>query len=144
MPSNGTSPDTTAPLSGPAPPLFLESAQAAGPAEPAATTWVPATFRALRHRNYRLYFTGQLISLLGTLVQSTALMSLTFQLTQESGWTSLVAAVQVLPAFFLGPLGGALADRWPKRTLILWTQAIYLVLALVLAALVLGGIANRW
>jgi MFS family permease len=140
MPPNGTSPDTTAPLSSPSSRIFLDSV----PADAARTTWVPATFRALRHRNYLLYFTGQLISLLGTLVQSTALMWLTYQLTRQSGWTSLVAAVQVLPAFFLGPLGGALADHWPKRTLILWTQAIYLVLALVLAAFVLGGTVTCW
>src|SRR5262245_57417516 len=139
MPPNGTSPETTAPLAGSSPPIFLDRPPAAEGTESAPVTWVPATFRALRHRNYRLYFFGQLVSLLGTLVQSTALMWLTFQLTQESGWTSLVAAVQVLPAFFLGPLGGALADRWPKRTLIFWTQAIYLLLALMLASLVLSG-----
>jgi MFS family permease len=140
MPSHGTTTEPAGLPRGPSAILLRDSA----PAPAADTSWVPATFRALRHRNYRLYFLGQLISLLGTLVQSTALMWLTYQLTHESGWTSLIAAIQVLPAFFLGPLGGALADRCPKRSLIFWTQAIYLVLALVLAFLVLGGAATRW
>jgi MFS family permease len=105
---------------------------------------VPDTFRALRHRNYRLYFLGQLISLLGTLAQGAALTWLAFQLTHASRWPALVSAAQVAPAFFLGPLGGALAERWPKRSLIFWTQAAYLVLAFVLAALVLTGVARPW
>jgi MFS family permease len=105
---------------------------------------VPDTFRALRHRNYRLYFLGQLVSLLGTLAQGAALSWLAFQLTHASRWPALISAAQVAPAFFLGPLGGALAERWPKRSLIFWTQAAYLVLAFVLAALVLSGVARPW
>lgn len=141
MPPNGTSTEPAGLPQAPPPFRFREGGPPAGPAR---TTRMPPTFRALRHRNYRLYFFGQLVSLLGTLVQSTALMWLTYQLTRESGWTSLIAAVQVLPAFFLGPLGGALADRGPKRSLIFWTQAVYLLLALLLAGLVLGGTATRW
>jgi MFS family permease len=141
MPPDGTSTEPAGLSQAPPPLLFRDRAP---PAEPARASRLPATFRALRHRNYRLYFLGQLVSLLGTLVQSTALMWLTYQLTHESGWTSLIAAVQVLPAFFLGPLGGALADRCPKRSLIFWTQAVYLLLALLLAGLVLGGAATRW
>jgi MFS family permease len=111
---------------------------------PARTSWVPDTFRALRHRNYRLYFLGQLVSLLGTLAQGAALTWLAFQLTHASRWPALISAAQVAPAFFLGAVGGALAERWPKRWLIFWTQAAYLVLALVLAALVLSGVAQPW
>ncbi len=143
MPSHGTSPDLSAPPDRTPSRLYLDPAAPAA-AEAARPSWLPATFRALRHRNYRLYFLGQLISLLGTLAQGAALTWLAFQLTHASRWPALISAAQVAPAFFLGPLGGALAERWPKRTLIFWTQAAYLVLAFVLAALVLSGVAQPW
>ena len=100
------------------------------------------TFRSLRHRNYRLYFFGQLISLTGSWVQTTALMWLVYELTQQSMWAALIAAAQVLPTFLLGAWGGALADRWPKRHLIFLTQAAFLFCALLLAGLVLAGVAT--
>src|SRR5438477_13191154 len=81
------------------------------------------TFRSLRHRNYRLFFFGQLVSLLGSWVQTTALTWLAYELTQRSAWAAGVAAAQILPTFLLGAWGGALADRWPKRRLIFWTQS---------------------
>src|SRR6516165_10488982 len=96
-----------------------------------------ATFRSLRHRNYRLYFIGQVVSLTGSWMQTTALMWLAFHLTHQSKWPALIVAAQVLPTFFFGAWMGALADRWPKRSLILVTQSALLALALVLAGLVL-------
>src|SRR5262245_9925538 len=93
-------------------------------------------FRALRHRNYRLFFVGQSVSLVGSWVQMTALMWLAFDLTGTSRWPALVAAVQLVPAFLLGAWGGVLADRVPKRALVFQTQAALLLLALVLAGLV--------
>lgn len=107
-------------------------------------SWVPTTFRALRHRNYRLYFFGQLVSLIGTWVQTTALMWLAFQWTGRSEWNALIQAAQIYPTFFLGILGGSVADRWPKRSVIFCTQAILLALALLLGALVLTGWRNEW
>jgi MFS family permease len=98
-----------------------------------------AAFRSLRHRNYRLYFIGQIVSLTGTWLQTTALMWLSFELTHQSLWPALVAASQVLPTFFFGAWGGALADHVPKRSLLLVTQSILLALALLLAGLALGG-----
>src|SRR5262252_6021243 len=94
-----------------------------------------ATFRSLRHRNYRLYFFGQMVSLTGTWMQNAALVWLAFRLTDESKWAALVTAAQILPTFFFGAWGGALADRWPKRSVIFMTQSAFLLLALVLAAL---------
>jgi MFS family permease len=140
MPSHGASTDPAGHAKASSPLLLREGALDTA----ARTSWVPDTFRALRHRNYRLYFLGQLISLLGTLAQGAALSWLAFQLTHASRWPALISAAQVAPAFFLGPLGGALAERWPKRSLIFWTQAAYLVLAFVLAALVLTGVARPW
>src|SRR5215467_7195021 len=88
--------------------------------------WRVDTFRALRHRNYQLYFTGQFISVTGSWAQSAALTWLAYELTHESIWPSLVGAMQVLPTFVLGVWGGSLADRWPKRTLIFLSQATLL------------------
>jgi MFS family permease len=103
-----------------------------------------ATFRSLRHRNYRLYFFGQLVSLTGTWMQNAALVWLAYRLTGESKWAALVSAAQILPTFFFGAWGGALADRWPKRSLIFSTQSAFLLLALVLAALTFLGIITPW
>lgn len=102
------------------------------------------TFRALRHRNYRLYFFAQLVSLTGSWMQTTALTWLAFALTGRSGWTALITTAQVLPTFFLGPWGGILADRWPKRWLIFATQAVFTLLAFVLAAFTFAGSINVW
>jgi MFS family permease len=105
---------------------------------------LPSTFRALRHRNYRLYFCGQLISWTGTWVQTTALMWLAYDLTHESQWPGLISAAQILPTFFLGAWGGVLADRLPKRSLIFVTQAGMLTMALGLACAVFAGAASPW
>src|SRR5262245_41017833 len=81
-----------------------------------------ATFRSLRHRNYRLYFFGQMISLVGTWMQTTVVWWLAFELTGQPKWPPLVAAAGILPTFFFGAIGGTLADRWPKKRLIFTTQ----------------------
>ena len=91
-----------------------------------------STFRSLRHRNYLLYFSGQLVSLVGTWMQTTVLSWLAYAITHESKWPALITAAQILPTFLLGPWGGHLADRWPKRPLIFWMQTAFLILALVL------------
>src|SRR6266478_8612809 len=108
----------------PVPGTTQSSAQAAifsttGIAVPAErASWLAQTFRSLRHRSYRLYFFGQLISLIGSWIQTTALTWLAYDLTQQSTWAALVTAAQILPTFVLGAWGGALADHWPKRMLI--------------------------
>jgi MFS family permease len=102
------------------------------------------TFRALRHRNYRLYFCGQFVSVTGSWAQSAALMWLAYDLTKESSWPAWVGAMQVLPTFVLGAWGGSLADRWPKRALIFVSQASLLLLAILLGVLVLLGHATPW
>src|SRR6516225_8269075 len=126
MPDRGT---TDAPANR----SFLESGSDQEAPPLSRPSGLAATFRSLRHRNYRLYFFGQLISLMGTWMQTTALTWLAFHLTQKSTWTAIIVAAQVLPTLFFGALGGAVADQWPKRTLIFFTQAVYLVLALILA-----------
>ncbi len=93
------------------------------------------TFRALRHHNYQLYFGGQIISLTGSWVQSTALTWLAYEVMKLSTWAALVSAAQVVPTLLLGVYGGSLADRYPRRPLIFFTQAVFLLLAMVLAAM---------
>jgi predicted MFS family arabinose efflux permease len=95
------------------------------------------TFRSLRHRNYRLYFAGQLVSLVGSWTQITALMWLAHQYTDSARWPAFLAAVQIGPTFLLGPWGGSLADRVPKRGLIMRTQCVFLSCALALLGLYL-------
>jgi MFS family permease len=123
----------------PPPPLDLTP-----PAAGLALPWWVVPFRALRHRNYRLYFFGQLVSLTGSWVQTTALMWLAYELTKQSRWPALIAAAQVLPTFVLGPWGGHLADRWPRRPLIFATQAMLLALAVLLGLLVLFFHVTPW
>src|SRR5438132_6542092 len=133
MPPDGTS--EANPADSESRPLL--PAHASGTGSPSARPYggLAATFRSLRHRNYRLYFFGQMVSLTGTWMQNAALVWLAFRMTGESKWAALVSAAQILPTFFFGAWGGALADRWPKRSLISWTQSAFLLLALVLAGL---------
>ena len=100
-----------------------------------------ATFRSLRHPNYRRYFFGQIISFTGSWMQNAALMWLMFDRTGDLRWPSYLLVAQVGPTVLLGTWGGHLADRWPKRKLVIRTQAAFLVNAILLALLVGTGLA---
>ena len=102
------------------------------------------TFRALRHRNYRLFFYGQLVSLIGTWMQQTAMSWLVYQITGSKLLLGVVAAVGSAPMMLFSLWGGSLADRYPKRTILLWTQAAQMVPAFVLAAVAWAGLATPW
>ena len=102
------------------------------------------TFRALRHRNYRLFFYGQLVSLIGTWMQTTAMSWLVYQITGSKLLLGVVAAVSSAPMIFFSLWGGALADRYPKRAIILWTQTAQMIPAFILAALAWMGLASPW
>lgn len=103
-----------------------------------------STFRALRHRSYRLYFGGQLFSVVGTWLHLTALMWLTYEVTHQSSWTANVGAARLLPTVFLAPLGGMLADRFSKRVLLIISQTLLMLLALVLAVLTATVALKGW
>ncbi|MEW5800293.1 MAG: MFS transporter, partial [Bacteroidota bacterium] len=95
------------------------------------------TFKSLQHRNYRLFFSGQLFSLAGTWMQSMAQAWLVYQLTHSSVWLGTIGFLNSIPILFLSMFGGSLADRMSKRKLIIVTQMISLLQALLLAILVL-------
>ncbi len=98
-----------------------------------------SALRAFRSRNYRLFFTGQGISLIGTWMQSVATGWLVFRLTRSSFDLGLVAFAGQLPAFFLSPFAGALSDRWNRRRIILGVQMMAMLQALVLTLITLTG-----
>ena len=100
--------------------------------------------RALRHRNYRLYWTGQLISLIGTWIQQVAQAWLVLSLTNDPLMLGLVATAQYGPVLVFGLFGGILADALPKRRVIILTQTVLKILALILGFLTLKGTAEVW
>jgi MFS family permease len=102
------------------------------------------TFRSLRHRDYRRYFYGQIVSFTGSWMQSAALMWLMYDRTGDPRWPSWLLVAQVGPTLLFGPLGGALADRVPKRDLVIRTQTAFLVNAALLAAMVALDFAVPW
>jgi MFS family permease len=102
------------------------------------------TFASLRVRNYRLYFSGQAVGLIGTWMQSVALSWLVLELTHSGTAIGLVVGVQFLPVLLLGAYGGLIADRVPKRALLMATQTALGSLALVLGVLVVTHSARLW
>ncbi len=97
------------------------------------------TFRALRHRNFQLFFSGQIISLVGTWMQSVAQAWLIYRLTSSSVLLGVLGFVGQFPIFLLSPLAGLAADRWPRRRVVIATQTSSMVLAFILAALTMTG-----
>src|SRR3954454_13920379 len=91
------------------------------------------TFRALRHRNYRLFFYGQLVSLIGTWMQQTALSWLVYQITGSKFLLGVVAAVGSAPMMLFSLWSGAIAYRYPKRQIIICTQIAQMFPAFFLA-----------
>jgi MFS family permease len=100
--------------------------------------------RAFRHRNYQLFFGGQLVSLIGTWMQQVAQAWLVLELTNDALWLGLVAAAQFVPVMVFGLFGGVLADALPKRQTIFVVQAVMMVLAAMLAVLTLTGVVEVW
>lgn len=110
--------------------------------------WRPATFayafRALNGREFRLFFMGQGISLIGTWMQRIALAWLVYRLTGSALVLGAVAFAGQFPSALLAPLGGALADRWSRHRIVIVTQSLAAIQALLLAALVLSGGVQVW
>jgi MFS family permease len=105
---------------------------------------VHQTFSSLRVRNFRLYFTAQLISVSGTWMQSVAQAWLVLHLTDSGVDLGIVVGLQFLPMLLLGPFGGLVADRTNKRRLLFATQTAGGLLALVLGILVVTDTVVLW
>src|SRR5512137_2007473 len=102
------------------------------------------TFAALKHRNFRLFFAGQFVSLIGGWMQTTAQGWLVYELTGSKVLLGTVAAVGSVPMLLLSVWGGSVADRHPKRNLVFWTQTGMMLLAFAFAALVGSGRIQPW
>jgi MFS family permease len=103
-----------------------------------------ATFRSLQVRNFRLYTTGQLISVTGTWMQIVGQAWLVLELTGSGAMLGLVTALQWLPTLLLSPLAGVIADRSDKRRILVCTQAASMAQALVLGVVVATGAVELW
>ena len=108
------------------------------------TRRIPQMLRALRHRNFQLFFSGQLISLIGTWMDNIAEAWLVYRLTGSSLLLGTVAFAGQIPVFLLAPIGGMVADRWNRHRVVIATQAISMVLAGILAVLTLSHRVTVW
>lgn len=108
------------------------------------TAPLSTTFASFRHRNYRLWFFGQLISLVGTWMQNTAQGYLVYTLTGSAAFLGYVGFVSGLPSWLFMLYGGVVADRVPRRVMLIATQVVMMVLAFILAALVFTGAIQPW
>jgi len=117
------------------------------PTVPAAFPAAPAglrPFAALASRNYRLWFAGQLVSLFGSWMQSTAQGFLVYELTGSPAYLGYVTFAASAPAWLFMLRAGVIADRVPRRSLLLLTQSAMMVVALVLTALTFSGLVAPW
>ena len=105
---------------------------------------LPTMLRALRSRNFQLFFSGQLISLVGTWMDTVAEAWLVYRLTGSSLLLGTVAFASQIPVFLMAPLGGMAADRWDRRSIVIATQSTSMILALALAILTLTGRIHVW
>src|SRR5262249_20248240 len=105
---------------------------------------LPATLRALRHRNFQLFFGGQLISLIGTWMQSMAQAWLVYRITGSSLLLGSVGLASQFPVFLAAPLGGIVADRYNRQRVVIGTQVASMILALMLALLTLTHTVQVW
>jgi MFS family permease len=114
------------------------------PAPPSPAPGPRVGMGALRHRNYRLYFVGQVISTVGTWMQSVAMPWLALTLTHDAFHVGLVIATQFAPMLVAGQFGGLLADRFPKRRILVCSQLAFIVPALVMYYLTSQHLAQYW
>ena len=102
------------------------------------------TFAALQHPNYRLWFYGQLISLTGTWMQATAQGFLVYLLTNSTTYLGMVSFANGIPSWLFMLYGGVVADRMPRRKLLIFTQTAMMILAFMLAFLVFSNLVQAW
>src|SRR4051812_9170583 len=102
------------------------------------------TFRALRHRNFRLFLGGQIVSLVGTWMQNVAQSWLVYRLTHSALLLGTAWFCSQIAVFALGPLGGLASDRYSRRKVVVITQTLSMLQAFALGALTLSGKIEVW
>ena len=107
-------------------------------------TRLPAPLRALQYRNFQLFFSGQLISLIGTWMQNLAQAWLVYRLTGSMVLLGGISFCSQIPIFLFSPLGGIVADQYSRRRVVIATQTASMLLALALASLTLTGTVRIW
>src|ERR1700741_5153418 len=100
--------------------------------------------RALRHKNYRLFFSGQSISLIGTWLTRVATSWLVYRLTGSALLLGVPGFARQVPSLLLAPLAGVLVDRWDRYRVLVVTQVLAMVQSALLAGLALAGVINVW
>ena len=114
------------------------------PAAETRSSKLPATLRALRHRNFQLFFSGQLVSLIGTWMQNIAQAWLVYRLTGSSFLLGAVGFAGQIPVFLIAPFGGTTADRHNRQRVVIATQTAAMILAFILAGLTLTDKVQVW
>ncbi|MBL6965928.1 MAG: MFS transporter [Anaerolineales bacterium] len=104
----------------------------------------PRALSAMRHRNFRLFFVGQLVSVVGTWMQSTAQQWLVYRITGSQTSLGMVTFIGFLPVLLLSLFMGVLVDRVSRRRLLIFTQTWFMLLAVVLAVLTATGVVQYW
>jgi MFS family permease len=122
--------------------MALNTEEKIEPEKPASSRDYSHAWRALRHRNFRLFFGGQSISLIGTWMTRIATAWLVYRLTKSSLLLGTVSFAGQIPTFLLAPFAGVLVDRMDRRRVLVWTQALAMVQSLALAALTLTHLIN--
>jgi len=113
-------------------------------AEPPSPKRLPTALRALRHRNFQLFFSGQLISLTGTWMQNIAQAWLVYRLTGSSLLLGSVGFASQIPVFLFAPLGGIIADHRNRQHVVITAQSASMVLAFILSVLTLTNTVRVW
>jgi len=108
----------------------------------ASSRRLPVAFRALRHRNFQLFFSGQLVSLTGTWMQTAAEAWLVYRLTGSAWWLGVIGFASQFPVFLVAPLGGITADRYNRHNVVIWTQIFSMVFDSALAVLTLAKVVK--
>jgi MFS family permease len=101
-------------------------------------------FSSLAHRNYKLWFQGQMVSLAGTWMQNTAQAYLAFELTKSPAFLGYVAFANGAPTWIFMLYGGTLVDRYSRRTILIWTQLVMMILAIIMALLTWFQVIEPW
>ena len=105
---------------------------------------VPKRFGALQHRNFQLFIAGQLVSLIGTWMQSTAQLWLVYKLTNSAALLGVFGFANQIAILLLASVGGYIGDRYNRHLGVIWTQTVSMILAFTLAALTFSHLLKVW